>query len=186
MGLKILGLGKFQFIWGFSTSLHAMNFYRNLSLTKVIFLPCNFHSLRNLASYYMSWTSKEIISLQKLYCCFEVFLLLEILLKTLDMVVLEESSLGLSFSKKFLADLKMSLGFLEWFAFVWFSTFYLLNILQKVLEHFSPSSNTGTNFCTFWLFMLPWCNSSGKFLIIGLNSGFWNFPVKSIDFNILM
>ena len=35
------------------------------------------------------------------YCCFEVSFLLGILLKTLDVVVLEESSLGLNFSKHF-------------------------------------------------------------------------------------
>ena len=26
--------------------------------------------------------------------------------------------------------------------------------------------------------MLPWCNFSCNFLMIGLNSRFWNFPVK--------
>ena len=104
-------------------------------------LPWNFLSFRNLASYYMSWTSKEIIFLQKLYCCFEVFFLLRILLRTLDMVVIEESSLGLGFSKKNLNDLKMSLGLLECLIFVWIWTFYLLNILKKVLEHFSQASS---------------------------------------------
>ena len=34
MVLKILALGGFQFI--LSTSIHAMNFYRNLTLTKVV------------------------------------------------------------------------------------------------------------------------------------------------------
>ena len=93
MVLKILALGVFQFIywdWGgeVSTSLHAMNSYRNLSLTKVVLLPWNFLSLRNLASDYMSWTSQEIISLQKLYCFFKVLFLLRILLRTLGMVFL--------------------------------------------------------------------------------------------------
>ena len=45
---------------------------------------------------------------RKVYYCFEVFFLLEILLRNLDMVVLEESSLVVSFLKKFLADLIMS------------------------------------------------------------------------------
>ena len=81
----------------------------------------------------MSSTSRETISFQKLYCCFEVFFLLRIFLRTLDMAVIEESSFGLSFSKKHLADLKMSLRLLECFAFVWFYTFYLLNILKNVL-----------------------------------------------------
>ena len=88
MVLKILALGGFLFNWGVSTSLHVIKFYRNLSQTKVVLLPWNFLTLRNLASYDMSRTSKEIISLQKLYCFFKVFLLLRILLRTLDMIVL--------------------------------------------------------------------------------------------------
>ena len=80
-----------------------MNFYR-----KVALLSRNFLSLKNLTPHYKPWTSKEIFALRKLYYCFEVFFLLEILLRNLDMVVLEESSLVLSCSKKFLADLKMS------------------------------------------------------------------------------
>ena len=84
-------------------SLHSMNFYR-----KVVLLSWNFLSLQNLTPHYKPWTSKEIFAWRKLYYCFEVFFLLEILLRNLDMVVLEESSLVLSFSKKFLADLKMS------------------------------------------------------------------------------
>ena len=101
MVLKILALRGFQFILAFSTSLQAMNFYRNLTLTKVALLSLNFLSLSNLAFYYMSQTSKEIISFQKLCCFFEVLFLLRILLWTLDMVVLGESSLGLSFYKNF-------------------------------------------------------------------------------------
>ena len=98
---------------------------------------CLFLSLRNLASHYILWTSKEIVSLEKFFRCFEVFFLLGILLRTLHMVVLEESSLELGFSKKILADCKVSLGLTEWFLFVWFCIFYLPNILQKVLEFFS-------------------------------------------------
>ena len=48
----------------------------------------------------MSGTSKEIIPLQKVCYFVEVFFLLGILLRTLDIVVLGESYLGLSFSKK--------------------------------------------------------------------------------------
>ena len=81
----------------------------------------------------MTWTSKEILALQKLYCCF----LLEFLRRTLDMVVLEECSLELRFSIKFLADfLKMSSGLLKCFVFVLFCIFFLPNSLESVLEHF--------------------------------------------------
>ena len=51
----------------------------------------------NLACYYMPKTSKKIIFLQALYYIFEVLFLLRILLRTLNMVALEEPSLGLSF-----------------------------------------------------------------------------------------
>ena len=71
--------------------------------------------------------------------CFEVFFLLGILFRTLDMTVLEE--LALSFSKKFLVDLKIFLGLLLCFVFIWFCIFYLPNILQKVLKHFSYSGS---------------------------------------------
>ena len=67
----------------------------------------------------MSRTSKDILSLQKLYYFFDVLFLLRILLRTLDMVVLEDS----------LADLKLTLGLMEYFVFVWFCIFYLPNIL---------------------------------------------------------
>ena len=77
-----------QFNWRVSTSLHVMKFYINLSQTKVVFLPLNVLTLRNLASYDMWRTSKEIISLQKLDCFLKVFLLLRIVLRALDMVVL--------------------------------------------------------------------------------------------------
>ena len=96
-----------------------------------------FLSLRNLAPHYNSWTSKEILALQKLYCYFEGFYLLGILLRTWDMVVLEESSLVLSFSKNILSHLKMSSGLLECFVIVWFCIFCLPNILQRFLERFS-------------------------------------------------
>ena len=106
MVLKILALGGFQRV---STSLHAMNFYRNLSLTRVLLLPWNFLFLRNLASYYMSPTAKEFMSLQTLYCIFEILFLLQILLRTLDMVFLYDSSLILhilssKYLKKVLED----------------------------------------------------------------------------------
>ena len=61
----------------------------------------------NLACYYMPKTLKKIIFLQKLYYFFEVLFLLRILLRALNMVALEEPSLGLSFYKNFLADLKI-------------------------------------------------------------------------------
>ena len=89
------------------------------------------------------------------------------------MVVLEESSLGLIFSKKFLADLKMSSGLLECFVSVWFCLFCFLNILQKVLEHFLRSSShliLAQIFAPFDYLLSSWCNFSCKFSIIGLNS----------------
>ena len=98
-----------------------MNFYKSLSLEKVVLLPWNFLSLRNWASQYMPWTSKEILAFQKLYYCFEV---------------LEESSLRLRFRKKSLANLKMSSGLLKCFILVWFCIFCLPNIW-----HFSQSSS---------------------------------------------
>ena len=51
--------------------------------------------------------SKTILALQRLCCCFKVYFQLGILLKTSDMVILEQSSLGSIFSKKDLPDLKM-------------------------------------------------------------------------------
>ena len=68
-------------------------------------------SVTNLASHYIKCTCKEILALKKLYCCFEVFFLLEILLRTLAMLVLGETSLVLRFSKYFLADLKCPRGY---------------------------------------------------------------------------
>ena len=113
MFLKILALGGFQFIWGVSTSLHAMKFYRNLIHTKVVLLPWNFLTLRSLTSCDMSRSSKEIISLKKLYCFFKGFFLLRILLGILDREVFQF----------FLANLKMSLRLLEYFKFVRFCIF---------------------------------------------------------------
>ena len=66
----------------------------------------------------MPKTFKKIIFLQKLYYFFEVLFLLRILLRALNMVALEEPSLGLSFYKNFLADLKSSLVLLEYYIFV--------------------------------------------------------------------
>ena len=57
------------------------------------------------------------------------------------MAVLEEFSLGLRLSKKFLAHLKMSSGLVKCFVFVLFCIICLSNILRKVLEHFSHSSS---------------------------------------------
>ena len=144
----------------------AMNFYKNLSLIKVVLLPWNFLSLRNLASHYMSWSSKEIISLQKLYCCFEVVFLLKILLRTLDMVVTEESSLRLSFSKK-ISRFKNVIRVTGTFCIC-----LILHILSS--KYFEESSHP-----ILEQIFIPFdCLSSRKFLFIGLNSGFWNFPVK--------
>ena len=87
-----------------------------------------------------------------LYCCFEVFFLLEILLRTLDMVVLEESFLGLCFSKKFLADLEMSSSLLKCFfaslIFHILSSKYFADGFGACFTLKFPS-NTGTSFCTF-------------------------------------
>ena len=47
----------------------------------------------------------------------------------------------LGFSKNFLVDLKMSSELLEYFVLVSLCIFYLANVFQKVLEHFSHSSS---------------------------------------------
>ena len=107
-------------------------------------------------------------------CCFEVFFLLENLPGTLDVVVLEEFFLRLRFSKKFLADLKMSSGLLECLVFIWFCIFCLPNIFQKVLEHFSQSIfrlTLAQSFAPFDYLHFSWWNFSCKFSTIGLNSG---------------
>ena len=162
-----------------------MNFYRNHSLTKVVLLPCIL-SLRNLDSHYMPWTSKEILALQKLYCCFEIFFLLQILLRTVGMVVLEESNSGLHFSETFLVDLKMFSGLLKCFLFVWFCKFCLPNILQKVLKDFSHSSShliLAQPFASFDCLRFPFCNFYCKFSIIGSNSGL-KFSYKVLSLNL--
>ena len=159
MGIKggtFLGLAWFKnfstrripFYLGGQYLTTAMNFYKNLSLIKVVLLRWNFLSLRNLASHYMSWSSKEIISLPKLYCCFEVVFLLKILLRALDMVVTEESSLKLSFSKK-ISRFKNVIRVTGTFCILYFA----YSIFQIFWRKFP--SNTGTNFYTFWLFKFP-------------------------------
>ena len=69
----------------------------------------------NLGGQYLT-TCHELLQksqCDKFYCCLEIFFLLVIQLSTTchvdryDMVVLEESSLGLDFYKKFLADLSL-------------------------------------------------------------------------------
>ena len=85
----------------FSFPLQAMNFYRNLSLTKVFLMLWSFLSVRNF--------------------------------RTLDMVVLEESSLGLQSSRNYLADLKMFSGLLKCCVFFKKNCIFSLpDILQKV------------------------------------------------------
>ena len=102
------------------------------------------------------------------------FFLLQILLKTLDMVVLEESSLVLHFPKTLLVDLKMSSRVKGMFCICLVLHVLSWKYLAKSFGAFFTlkfSSNTGTNFCTFWLLHSFWCNSSWKFSVIGLNSG---------------
>ena len=89
------------------------------------------------------------------------------------MVVLEKSFLGLRYSMKFLADLKMSSGLLKCFVFVRFYIFFIPNSLQKVLEHSSHSSShliLAQILAPFDCLRFPWCNFSNKFSFIGLNS----------------
>ena len=92
-------LGGFQFTLGFITSLHAMKFYKNLNQTKV--LPSNFLTLKNLTSYDMSRTSKEIISLQRLCCFFKGFFSVKNFAQNFRYGSFKESSLMLSFSNFF-------------------------------------------------------------------------------------
>ena len=93
------------------------------------------------------------------------------------MVVLEKSSLVLSFSKTFLVDLKMCSELLECFAYVSLCIFYVANILEKVLKHFSHLRSLlilAQIFAPFDCFHSSWCNSSWwswRFSVIGLNSG---------------
>ena len=83
MGLKTLKTRGVPIYFGvqYLTTYHEI--LQNLCFTKVL-VPLNFLSLRNLASHYIPWISKEIVALQKLYFCFEVFFLLGFLLRTLD------------------------------------------------------------------------------------------------------
>ena len=70
--------------------------------------------------------------------------------------------------------LQMSSGILKCFVLFWFWIFYLSNILQKVLEHFSHSSShriLAQIFAPFDCLCSPWYNFSCKFSIIGLNYG---------------
>ena len=102
----------------------------------------------------------------------KIFFLLGILLRTLDMVVLKEFSLGLHFSKKYLTELIMSSGLLEYFVSVRFCKACLANILQKVLKEFSNSSSTiilSQIFAPFDYLRSSWCNLSCKYSIIGPN-----------------
>ena len=102
------------------------------------------------------------------------FFLLQILLETLDVTVLEESSLVQRISKTFLVDLKMSSKLMECFEFVWFCMFCLANIWQKVLEHFSHSGSLlipPQIFAPFDCLHYAWCNLSCKFSVNGLNFG---------------
>ena len=72
-----------------------------------------------------------------------------------------------------MGDLKMFSGLLKSFVFVWFCIFWLPNILQKVLEHFSHSSShliLAQIFAPFDCLRFLWCNFSCKFSIIALNS----------------
>ena len=130
-----------------------MNFYR-----KVVLLPWNFLSLRNSASHFTLWTSKEILALQNLCCCFEFFFLLEIFLRTLDMVVFRGVLFRVNFFKKVFSWFKNVLSF------TWMFCIYLIlcilsfkYFLKSFGEFFTFKfpSNTGKNFCTFWLSMLP-------------------------------
>ena len=84
------------------------------------------------------------------------FLSIWILIRSSDIVVIEVSTLGISFSWNFLADLRMFSGLLECSKTSEFKNCLILHIssfifLKKVPQYFSRSSNTATNFCTFWL-----------------------------------
>ena len=88
------------------------------------------------------------------------------------MVVLEKSSLVLSFSKTFLVDLKMCSELLECFAYVSLCIFYVANILEKVLKHFSHSRSLlilAQIFAPFDCLHSSWW--SWRFSVIALNSG---------------
>ena len=78
----------------------------------------------------------------------------------------------------------MSSGLLKCFVLFWFWIFFLQNILQKVLQHFSHSSSyllLAQIFLPFDCLHFPLCNLSCKFSIIGLNSGL-KFSCKVLSF----
>ena len=106
-GFKNFSTGRVAVYLGSQYLTTWYELLQNLSLTKIVLLAWNFLFLMNLACYYMPKTFKKIIFLQKLYYFFEVLFLLRILLRALNMVALEEPSLGLSFYKNFLVDLKI-------------------------------------------------------------------------------
>ena len=88
------------------------------------------------------------------------------------MVVLEESFLGLRFSKKFLAEFCLIFHILSCKYFVEsFGAFFILKFHLVLAQIFSPFN---------WL-CFPWCNVSCKFSIIGLNSGL-GFSFKVLSF----
>ena len=71
-------------------------------------------------------------------------------------------------------------GLLECFASVEFCLFFLSNILQRVLEHFSPSLFhliLKQIFAVSDCLLSPWCNFCCKFPIICLNFGL-KFSIK--------
>ena len=118
----------------------------------------------NLALQYTPWTTKDILAMDKLYCYFEGSFCYEFCLKV-DVVVLEESSLVLSFSKMFLVDLKMSTELLK-YLFLFISFFQIICLILHILrckcfaEFFRSfftvrfPFNTSINFCTFSLVAL--------------------------------
>ena len=93
---------------------------------------------------------KDIFASEMLNCSLDIFFLLGILVRNSVVAALEVVSLVESVSQKFFADLKMSLGLLEYFDlllsvynldFVQFCRFCLSSTLKKVCQRFS-SSNT--------------------------------------------
>ena len=111
---------------------------KKFSHEKVVWLLWSFLFLRNLVPHFTprNFSHGKVVLLRWR------FFLSQILLGTLDVVVLEEEScLVLSFSRTFLVDLKMSSKLLESSAFAWFFIFCVANILQRVLEHFTHSSS---------------------------------------------
>ena len=95
-------------------------------------------------------SSKDIFASEMLNCSLDIFFLLGILVRNSVVAALEVVSLVESVSQKFFADLKMSLGLLEYFDlllsvynldFVQFCRFCLSSTLKKFCQRFS-SSNT--------------------------------------------